>query len=77
MENCIYLKTVHLNKKNATLVGAKDANSHTADLEGEIFQIGKNEYSSLLNKQQLIKYKEKRTKIKISGNIFRRTWILF
>ena len=38
MENCIYLKTVHLNTKNATLVSRKDTNSHSADLEGEIIQ---------------------------------------
>ena len=38
VENCIYLKTLHLNTKNAAFVGAKDTNSHTADLEGEIFQ---------------------------------------
>ena len=38
MKNCIYLKTVHLNTKNATLAGIKDTNSHTADLKGEIFQ---------------------------------------
>ena len=52
-ENCIYLKAVHLNTKNATLVGTKDTNFHTADLEGEIFQKRKNGYSS-----QLKKYKE-------------------
>ena len=33
MENCIYLNT-----KNAILAGAKDTNSHTANLEGDIFQ---------------------------------------
>ena len=42
MENCIYLKTVHLNTKNAILAGAKDTNSHTADLDGEIIQKIKN-----------------------------------
>ena len=58
VENCIYLKTVHLNTKNAILVGTKDTNSHTADLEGEIIQKIKNGYSTLLYKQQLKKYKE-------------------
>ena len=38
MENCIYLKTVHLNTKIAILVSAKDTNSHTAGLEGKIIQ---------------------------------------
>ena len=38
VENSIYLKTVHLNTKNAILVSAKDTNSFTADLEGEIIQ---------------------------------------
>ena len=38
MENCLYLKTAHLNTKNAILAGAKDTNSHTADLEGEVIQ---------------------------------------
>ena len=59
MENCIYLKTFHLNTKDAILANAKDTNSHTADLEGEIIQKNKkNEYGTLLNKQQLKKYKE-------------------
>ena len=59
VECCIYLKTVHLNTKNAILVGAKDTNSHTADLEGEIIQkIKKTRVHSLLNEQQLKKYKE-------------------
>ena len=58
MENCIHLKIVHLNTKNAIFVGAKDTNSHTADLEGEIIQKIKNGFSSLQNKQQLKKYKE-------------------
>ena len=56
VENCIYLKTVHLNTKNAILVGAKDTNSHAADLQGEVIKKIKNRYSSLLNKQQLKKY---------------------
>ena len=58
VENCIYLKNVHLNTKNAILTGAKDTNSHTADLEGEIIQKIKNGYSTLLNKQQLKNYKD-------------------
>ena len=58
VENCIYWKTVHLNTKDAILAGAKDTNSHTADLEREIIKKIKNGYSSLLNKQQLKKYKE-------------------
>ena len=58
VENCIYLKTVHLNTKNALLARAKDKDSHSADLEGEIIQSIKNGFSSLLNKQQLKKYKK-------------------
>ena len=58
VENCIYLNTVHLNTKNTILAGAKDTNSHTAELEGDIIQKIKNRYSTLLNKQQLKKYKE-------------------
>ena len=53
VENYIHLKTVHFNTKNAILAGAKDTNSHTADLEGKIIQKIKNGYCSLLNKQQL------------------------
>ena len=38
VENCIYLKTVYLNTKNAVPAGAKDTNFNTANLEGEIIQ---------------------------------------
>ena len=38
VENCIYLKTVHLNIKNAILAGAKDTNSHTADLRWKLLK---------------------------------------
>ena len=38
VENCIYLKTTHLNTKNATLAGTEDTYSHTVGLGGEIIQ---------------------------------------
>ena len=58
MENCIYLKTAHLNTKNVLPVDTKDINTHIVDLEREIMQKIKNGYSLLLNRQQLKKYKE-------------------
>ena len=36
-DDCVYSKTVRLNTKNVTLAGTKGTNSHTANLEKEIF----------------------------------------
>ena len=58
VENCIYLKTVHLDTKKCHICGHKGHKFSHCRFGGGIIQKIKNRYSTLQNKQQLKKYKE-------------------